>query len=303
MPQQKNMGSTTATIATTSTHTTPAIAASTSAPAAAAPTAAPAAPATAPRGGAQPGVEDHLRNALAAALWRTGPGAPPGGGEGREGGGGGGREEGGGSRGQPAPIPLQQLVPVPLAADIWVVGMLPHIFRGERDKVDTFINKLLGYLLLNTNVPRFKLPIWQVALTLTLIKGPHIDWWVWDMTTWLWNLDPINDNIPQVWEHFTATFEEQFMDSMKTQHSRQRLKKLQFKFPDIDQYITDFKDLANLSGYTVGNDETINLFLKGFKHAWDILGGILTLPIPVTYYAIKYRAISVTKLWQLINVI
>jgi len=60
---------------------------------------------------------------------------------------------------------------------------------------------------------------------------------------------------------------------------------------------------VNLSGYTVGNDETISLFLKGFENARDVLGGILSPPIPVTYYAIKERAISVTKSRQLINTI
>jgi len=29
----------------------------------------------------------------------------------------------------------------------------------------------------------------------------------------------------------------------------------------------DFEDLTNLSGYTVRNDKTINLFLKGFENA------------------------------------
>ena len=86
------------------------------------------------------------------------------------------------------------------------------------------------------------------------------------------------------------------MDSTKTQQSRQQLEKLRFRFPDIDQYIADFKDLENLSGYTIGNDETINLFLKGFKNAREILAGILTPPVPVTYYAIKERAVSITKL-------
>ncbi len=183
------------------------------------------------------------------------------------------------------------------------MGTLPQIFEGERDKADTFMNELLGYLLLNTNILGFESPIRQVALALTLIKGPHIDRWVQDMTTWLWNLDPVNNNVPRVWDYFTNTFEQQFMDSTKTQCSRQQLKQLQFKFLEINQYIMDFEDLANLSGYTVGNDETVNLFLKGFKNTCDLLYGILALPILTTYYELKERAINVTKSQQLINVI
>jgi len=87
------------------------------------------------------------------------------------------------------------------------------------------------------------------------------------MTTWLRGLDPLNDNVPRVWDYFTDKFERKFVDSTKTQQSRQQLEKLCFRFPEVDQYIADFEDLVNLSGYTIGNDETINLFLKGFENA------------------------------------
>ncbi len=115
------------------------------------------------------------------------------------------------------------------------------------------------------------------------------------MTTWLRSLDLINDNVLRVWDYFTETFEQQFNDSTRTQRSRQQLEKLRFKFPDIDQYIADFEDLTNLSGYTVGNDETINLFLKGFEHARNLLHGILVPPLLTTYYDLKTRVINVTK--------
>src|SRR5216683_947301 len=181
------------------------------------------------------------------------------------------------------------------------MGTLPRIFKGEREKANSFMNELLGYLLLNANVAGFESPIRQVALALTLIKGPRVDQWVQNMTTWLRSLDPINDNVPRVWDYFTTTFKQQFNDSTRTQRSRQQLEKLRFKFPDIDQYIADFEDLANLSGYTVGNDETINLFRKGFENAKDLLHGILAPPLLTTYYELKNRAINVTKSRQLIN--
>ncbi len=115
------------------------------------------------------------------------------------------------------------------------------------------------------------------------------------MTNWLRGLDLVNNNVPQVWDYFTNTFELQFSNLTKTQCSRQQLEKLWFKFPDINQYIADFEDLANLSGYTVGNNETINLFLKGFENARDLLYRILVPPILTMYYKLKERAINVTK--------
>ena len=41
------------------------------------------------------------------------------------------------------------------------------------------------------------------------------------------------------------------------------LNSITFKFPNIDQYIADFEDLARKAGYTVGNDKTVSLFLRG----------------------------------------
>jgi len=106
----------------------------------------------------------------------------------------------------------------------------------------------------------------------------------------------VEDNqLLSLYNNFTNTFKQQFTDSMKVQCSRQQLERLRFKFPDINQYIADFEDLANLSGYTIRNNETINLFLKGFEHARDLLGGILALPMLTTYYKLKDRAINVTK--------
>ena len=104
------------------------------------------------------------------------------------------------------------------------MGTLPRIFDRERDKADAFMNELLGYLLLNHNVPGFELPIRQVAMALTL-------------TTWLRGLDPLNDNAPRVWDYFMDEFERKFVDSTKTQRSRQQLEKLHFRFLEVDQYI------------------------------------------------------------------
>jgi hypothetical protein len=77
------------------------------------------------------------------------------------------------------------------------MGTLPQIFDGERDKADTFMNELLGYLLLNHSVLGFESPIRQVTMALTLIKGPRVDQWVRDMTTWLRGLTPLTIMFPK----------------------------------------------------------------------------------------------------------
>ena len=56
-------------------------------------------------------------------------------------------------------------------------------------------------------------------------------------------------------------------------------------FPEIDQYISKFEDLASLAGYTVGNKETINFFLRGLPN--DIMEDVLKPPIANTYIGLK----------------
>jgi len=71
------------------------------------------------------------------------------------------------------------------------------------------------------------------------------------------------------------------------------------RFPEIDQYITKFEDLAQLAGYTVGNEETINFFLKGLSQS--ILEDMMKPPFATMYNDIKDRAIQMTKAKQLIE--
>jgi len=71
------------------------------------------------------------------------------------------------------------------------------------------------------------------------------------------------------------------------------------QFPDIDQYITKFEDLACLASYTVGNEETINFFLKGLSES--VLEDVLKPLFATIYNNLKDRAIQMMKVKQLIE--
>ena len=58
-----------------------------------------------------------------------------------------------------------------------------------------------------------------------------------------------------------------------------------------------------MAGYTVRNKETVNLFLKGFENALDVLNLILSPPLVHAYYKIKEWAIVATRSHQLVNTI
>jgi Retrotransposon gag protein len=141
------------------------------------------------------------------------------------------------------------------------MGTSPRIFEGDRRQARDFIEELQSYIRVNLGVAGFESPICKVALALTFIKGPEVARWTAAIGRWIDGLDQINDNVPAVWDQFLQELEDQFIDSTVRQHSCIELKKLKMRFPEVDQYISKFKDLASLAGYTVRNEETINFFL------------------------------------------
>ncbi len=76
---------------------------------------------------------------------------------------------------------------------------------------------------------------------------------------------------------------------------------LKLHFPTINEYISEFEDLAMLARYTIGSTETINLFLKGLTTSADIFEKVMDHPTPNNYYDLKNKAISVVKARQLVN--
>jgi hypothetical protein len=73
------------------------------------------------------------------------------------------------------------------------------------------------------------------------------------------------------------------------------------RFPDVDQYISDFEDLVRQAGYTVGNEETIGFFLNGLSPS--ILDKVVKIPLPQHYDEYKTRAVNITKGRQMIELI
>src|SRR6266851_10254431 len=138
-------------------------------------------------------------------------------------------------------------------------------------------------------------------MALTLIKGKKVDLWVKNMLNTLRRLDPIQHNVPVVWNHFEKAFRNKFMDSTKELRARTQLERLKFRYPDIDGYIAEFENLTVQAGYNIATQETINLFLKGFNKSRNLLDKVFTPPVPVTYEGMKGRLIAVVKSMQLVN--
>ena len=120
------------------------------------------------------------------------------------------------------PPAAQQLVPV--TPDVKAMGSLLQIFNGDWSKADNFIKEVKGYFHLNANVPGYNSLYKKVAFTLTLIKGDEPAQWVQNIGNWLDTLDPVIDNIEDLWLQFLEAYIYQFQDSQATQRAQNKLK-------------------------------------------------------------------------------
>jgi hypothetical protein len=178
---------------------------------------------------------------------------------------------------------------------------LPIIFYGNRTKADAFLTEFLRYLMLNHRVPGLELPIRQVALALTLIKGKKVDLWVEEMLDVLQWLHLVHHNVLAVWNNFEKAFKDKFIDSISELWARNKLKKLKFKYPDINRHISTFKDLVIKANYNLRSQKVINLFLKGFSHNRNLLDKVFMPLVPETYEQMKRRMVAIVKSMQLVN--
>jgi hypothetical protein len=98
------------------------------------------------------------------------------------------------------------------------------------------------------------------------------------MGNWLNTLDPVNDNLPDLWNQFLVEFEEQFQDTQAEQQARNALKECKMVNNEYDAYVAKFEALARKARYTQGNPETFDMFLVGLPQ--NILVDVLKPPAP-----------------------
>ena len=176
------------------------------------------------------------------------------------------------------------------------MGALPIPFDGNRERADDFIEELKAYIRLNQGLMASYIK--RVALTLTLLKGPLVASWAKDMGVFYDTLVPADD-VPDLWEQFLGEFARQFQDSQKSERARVKLQSLRMTWPNIDQYIADFEQLARDANYTIGNSETIQFFIARLPRS--VAEDVMKPPLVHHYSDIKDRAIQSLRSRQIIE--
>jgi hypothetical protein len=198
-------------------------------------------------------------------------------------GGGGGNLGGGGNPGAPNPPAAPPMHPP--NQDACLMGSAPTEFDGDRAKADQFINELRHYFCVNATVPGLQSWIRRVAIALTFIKGPTVDKWALNQGDWVDRLDPLIEDVPDVWLHFLIEFRNQFQDTQAEERARLQIESMKMKWPDVDQYIQDFERVAQKAKYPLTAPATIRYFLKGLTKS--IVNDIVKPPKVNTYTEIK----------------
>jgi hypothetical protein len=129
-----------------------------------------------------------------------------------------------------------------------------------------------------------------VALALTWIKGPKVDKWALNQGMWLDNLDPLVKDVPNVWTHFILEFKQQFQDTQAEERAQLEIESMHMKWPDINQYIVDFQQVARHAEYPLMAPATLRYFMKGLTKS--VANDVLKPPKVHTYEEVKQRAID-----------
>ena len=130
------------------------------------------------------------------------------------------------------------------------IGSLPQIFNGDRLKADNFIKEVKGYFCLNADVAGYNSPYKKVVFTLTLIKGDKPAQWVWNMGNWLDTLDPVANNVDNLWDQFLKAYANQFQDFQAAQQAWSKLKNCRMTGNNYDNYVSHFEALTDKAEYT-----------------------------------------------------
>jgi len=104
-----------------------------------------------------------------------------------------------------------------------------------------------------------------------------------------------------VWDTFVTEFSLQFQDSQKAERAQTKLMGLKMKWPDVDQYISDFNDLAREAGYGADDGSLTRMFLTGLPKS--VVQEVARPPIATTYAATKRKAIEAVTSQQLYEAI
>ena len=173
--------------------------------------------------------------------------------EGGSGGGGGGDDpnpSGGSGGGGPDPAGCGNAAD-PGALSDKMIGKEPEIFTGDQDKVEEFMTSWSVYQGINKQTRVMNNPMSQTMLFFGYLRGLKMHLWIKKI---LAQLDRHlhtggRDTDEWIWDTMINDFAQNFQDVMSWERAEKKLFELQMEKGELDEYMSQFQQLAKLAGY------------------------------------------------------
>jgi hypothetical protein len=162
-----------------------------------------------------------------------------------------------------------------------LIGLPPLIFYRDRSRSEQFLDKFLGYKLINGDNKTFLVPYLKTALCLSYIMGPNVDAWANTKRRWLRDQVRVHgwdQNDQQLWNQFEGDFRAAFMDMDAKLTALQKFHELKMVGDDIDSYIANFNRLREESRYRESDLGAIIKFKDGLQS--KLLHEVITHCVP-----------------------
>ena len=166
----------------------------------------------------------------------------------------------------PPPGPLPQLPPNPhpiQGDNESLQGKEPFVFDGNRQKTDRFLHELRLYQFVNAAHPIMTNPWQKVAHALTYVNGPNVYEWKRSAENWILSIPAPSAPNRTTYDDFEEEFIESWTDTNEPYQAATDLDKLRMKHDDIDEYITQFAELARKALYHENDPVVLEKFKSG----------------------------------------
>src|SRR6266481_836869 len=145
-------------------------------------------------------------------------------------------------------------------------GNPPKVFDGDRAQTIRFLTQFKRFMLMNRKADIAKDPIAKCCYFLALFKGSKVEGWCEQQYAWLNKVEAnpwILSHGMTAWDALEQDFRHSFIDYTIHKKAHNNLRKLKMSRGNVNQYIADFKFLAQCAGIDVNDPTAIQLFFEG----------------------------------------
>ena len=146
-----------------------------------------------------------------------------------------------------------------------MIGKEPEIFTGDRDKVEEFMTSWSVYHGINKQTRVINNPMSRVMLFFGYLRGPKMHLWIKKISA---KLDRHirtggRDTDEWLWDTMINDFAQNFQDVMSRERVEKKLFELKMERGELDEYTSQFQQLAELAGYYKQTGMICRKFFQG----------------------------------------